>query len=94
MSRIWPLWAVVVFGATASLYFAGWSWIDFGRLQGDYAEFHHLVATGAPLRDLFVAESEQNIHRINVLAEGVWALLSLVISAIGLLGLCLAPRGK
>ncbi|HVF84450.1 MAG TPA: hypothetical protein VM821_00600 [Abditibacteriaceae bacterium] len=37
---------------------------------------------------LFVAEANQNIHRVNLFADVVWALLGAILAAIGLHGLC------
>jgi hypothetical protein len=37
---------------------------------------------------LFVAEAQQNIHRINLFADVVWALLGAIVGAIGIHGLC------
>ena len=41
---------------------------------------------------LFVAEARQNIHRINVFADVVWALLGAIVAAIGIHGLCISHQ--
>lgn len=50
-----------------------------------------MVAGNGDLRAAFVAEARQNIHRINLFADVVWALLGLILSALGTIGLAL-PR--
>lgn len=65
--------------------------LDWSQLQTAYNEFHKQVMIGAGMRDLFVAEAAQNIHRLNLFAEGVWALLGAILAGIGIYGLCLLP---
>jgi hypothetical protein len=67
---------------------------DYGELRAAYRHFADLTRGSADLRTLFVAEAMQNIQRINLFADGVWALLSGIIAAIGLHGLCAARRGE
>ncbi|NJO19564.1 MAG: hypothetical protein HC838_05160, partial [Spirulinaceae cyanobacterium RM2_2_10] len=43
---------------------------------------------------LFAAEAQQNIHRLNLFAEGVWVLQSATLAAIALHGLCTVPRRR
>jgi hypothetical protein len=50
-------------------------------------------AGGADLGALFVAESQQDAHRLNCFAEGVGVLLGAILAAIGLHGLCLLRGG-
>lgn len=52
-----------------------------------YQRYQDVVATTTDLAPIFVAESQQNIHHINVFAEGVWVMLSAILAAIGLHGL-------
>lgn len=61
---------------------------DWSELRAAYHTYHALAGTNADLRALFAAYSAQDIHRINLFADGVWALLGLVLAAIGLHGLC------
>jgi len=61
---------------------------DWHALQNAYANFARLAAANSDLSTLFVAEAQQNIHRINLFAEVVWALLGAVVAAIGVQGLC------
>lgn len=61
---------------------------DWAALQKNYAHFAQLAATSRDMPTLFVAEARQNIHRINVFADVVWALLGAIVGAIGIHGLC------
>ena len=61
---------------------------DWAALQNAYANFAHVAATSSDMSLLFVAEAKQNIHRINLFADGVWALLGAIVAAIGIHGLC------
>lgn len=61
---------------------------DWAALQNAYADFAHVAATSSDMSLLFVAEAKQNIHRINLFADGVWALLGAIVAAIGIHGLC------
>ena len=67
--------AVCFYGAT----------LDWRELQRAHAYF--VSVSGADLKTVFVAESKQNIHRINVFADVVWALLGAIISTLCALGL-------
>ncbi len=70
---------VVVFGYYAL--------VDWSALQMAYAHFEQVAGRSSDMRTVFVAEAEQNIHRLNLFADGVWALLSAILGAIGLHGL-------
>jgi hypothetical protein len=68
---------------------------DWAQLQAAYREYHTLAGTNADMRALFIAYSAQNIHRINLFADGVWALLGAILAGIGLHGLCtMRPEDK
>jgi hypothetical protein len=65
----------------------GWFAVqDWAALCKAYGRFQHLSAAHADLRTLFAADAVQNNHRINLFAEGVWALLSAILAGIGLHG--------
>lgn len=68
--------------------------VDFAQLQKDYSHYQAVVNSGAGIRAVFVAYSGQEIHRTNLFADGVWALLSLVIAGVGALGLCINSSRK
>jgi hypothetical protein len=61
--------------------------VDWAALQTAYHHYEQVAAGAGDLRAVFVAETGQNIHRINLFADGVWALLSAILGAIGLHGL-------
>lgn len=59
---------------------------DWDQLQLDYNNFKTLIDQSSNFEALFVAEAQQNIHRINLMADGIWTLLSAILAAIGLHG--------
>jgi len=48
---------------------------DWDALQKTYANFERVAGTSSNVSTLFVAEAKQNIHRINLFADVVWALI-------------------
>ena len=66
--------------------------MDWNALQQTYLNFEELAQNAANMNVLFTAQAQQNIHRINLLAEGVWALQSATIAAIGIHGFCTSRR--
>lgn len=91
--RQWLLFLLLVvpgvFGFVFCLYYG---WQDWTALQKAYSRFASLPASSTSMNVLFVAEAHQNIHRINVFADVVWALLAAIIAAIGIHGLCVGHR--
>jgi len=65
---------------------------DYAQLGLADQQFRHLTASGAPLRELFIAEARQNAHRMNVFAEGVWGLLGALLAGLGLHALVSSRR--
>lgn len=61
---------------------------DWAALQRAYANFERVAGISSDMSTLFVAEAKQNIHRINLFADGVWALLGALIASVGIHGLC------
>jgi hypothetical protein len=61
---------------------------DWAILQGAQEHFRRVAARPTTFSALFVAEAQQNTHRINLFADVVWALLGAIIAAIGIHGLC------
>lgn len=92
MLRALPLFLVVSIGVAAAVVFIYYAFIDWALLDQAYLDFANAAQSSAELTTLFTAEAEQNIHRINVFAEGVWALQSAMLAAIGLHGICTIPR--
>jgi|GEM_PF-791508 hypothetical protein len=75
-------------GAAGVLVFGYFALVDWAALQDAYAHYRQVAASdAADLRAVFVAEAQQNIHRVNLFADGVWTLLSAILAAIGLHGL-------
>jgi hypothetical protein len=69
---------VAVFGYSAL--------VDWDALQKAYNTFASVAQIKPNLETLFVAEAQQNIHRVNLFADGVWTLLSAILASIGLHG--------
>ncbi|MGK7926981.1 MAG: hypothetical protein AB4290_17355 [Spirulina sp.] len=92
MLRFIPLFLVVVLGVAGVVIFGYYSLIDWNALQLAYINFSNLAGSSPDLTALFAAEAQQNIHRINLFAEGVWVLQSAILAAIGLHGICTLPR--
>lgn len=83
----------LIFGGTVGVVvFSYHSLVDWNALQQTYLSFEELAQSSANLNALFTAQAQQNIHRINLFAEGVWALQSATIAAIGIHGLCASRR--
>jgi mannose-1-phosphate guanylyltransferase len=59
---------------------------DWDQLQIDYKAYQQVAQSSVDLAVLMKAEAAQNIHRINLFADGVWVLLSAILGAIGLHG--------
>lgn len=64
--------------------------VDWPQLQRAYGNFAH--ARGADLKTVFVAEAQQNIHRVNLFADIVWSLLGAIWATLGAIGLILKSR--
>ncbi|MEM6448680.1 MAG: hypothetical protein AAF703_00025 [Cyanobacteria bacterium P01_D01_bin.105] len=75
-------------GTAGVLIFGYYAFQDWGQLQLDYDYFVSVIKSSHSMEALFVAEAQQNIHRINLMADGIWTLLSAILAAIGLHGAC------
>ncbi len=82
---------VILPGVAGVIIFGVFALIDWFALLAAYEQFE-MVRTAASLNTLLAAEAQQNIHRINLFAEGTWVLLSGILTAIGIHGLCVMPR--
>ena len=91
-SKIIILLFIVAFGIAWAIIFAYYLLIDWNQLDRAYLNFAQIAESSPNLTTLVTAEAKQNIHRINVFAEGVWLMLSLIIAAIGLHGICTTRR--
>jgi hypothetical protein len=79
-------------GLVGIVVFGYYALVDWESLQKAYGYFATASQQQATLETLFVAEAQQNIHRINLFADGTWVLLSAIFGAIGLHGICTIPR--
>ena len=78
----WLFFVLGLTGMAVCFYYAA---LDWRELQRAHAFF--VSVAGADLKTVFIAESKQNIHRINLFADGVWALLSAILSVLCALGI-------
>ncbi|MEM9539077.1 MAG: hypothetical protein AAGA60_06145 [Cyanobacteria bacterium P01_E01_bin.42] len=92
MLRFIPLFLIFVLGVAGVLGFGYYALIDWDALQLAYVNFDNVARESPDLTALFAAEARQNVHRINLFAEGVWTLQSAILGAIGLHGICTLPR--
>jgi hypothetical protein len=69
------------------------SLLDWHELQLCDAAFRAAIKS-ADLRTLFVLESRQNVHRVNLFADDVWALLCAIGSVVCALGLRFERRTR
>ena len=92
MGKMTLAFVVVLPGVVGVVVFAYFALIDWEALQAAYQELELAVEQSADLNILFARATQQNIHRINLFAEGVWTLLSAILVAIGLQGICTGPR--
>ena len=88
MLRLLPLLLIVFLGVIGVIVFGYYSLIDWNALQQAYLNFSKVAQNSPTLTTLFTAEAQQNIHRLNLFAEGVWTLQSAIFTAIGLHGIC------
>jgi hypothetical protein len=65
---------------------------DWRQLDLAYDHYRAVAASAADLRAVTIAYQAQDIHRTNIIADGVWALQGALLFAVGLVGLCLLPR--
>ena len=92
MLRLIFLVLAVFPGIAGVIIFTYYAFIDWALLDEAYLAFDNIAQNSPELTTLFTAQAKQNIHRINLFAEGVWALQSAMLAAIGLLGVSLTPR--
>lgn len=81
----------IIPGVVGMAIFGFFALVDWDALQRTYNLFSDRLQASASLEVLFTANAQQNIHRINLFAEGVWFLLSAILAAIGLHGICTLP---
>jgi len=87
------LWFLLILpGLAGTVLFVWLCWLDWQILKVEMATFTELAQRGAELRELVAAEGFQNVHRINVFCDLVCGLLSYLLCALGVHGLCVMPR--
>jgi hypothetical protein len=88
------IWLVILPGLLVVAGAAYGALLDWAALRAAYARFAVVSRGSGDMRALFIAEAQQNIHRVNLFADGVWLLLGAVLVAIGLVGLCIIEAKK
>jgi hypothetical protein len=78
---------IVIPGFTGVLLSGYWGYADFIKLTEAEHNFQQLVVKKADQRELFIAAHRENIHRLNVAAEGVWIGLGLIAAGVGIVGM-------
>jgi hypothetical protein len=84
---------LIVPGVLGAVVFGFYALIDWAALEDAYQQYE-AVQQSADINILFIRATQQNIHRINVFAEGVWFLLSVIIAGIGLHGFFSIPHAN
>lgn len=84
---------LIIPGVIGFFVFGIYGIIDFLALQNAYTQFENAARSGN-LTAITIAAAKQNIHRVNLFAEGVWSLLSAIIAAIGLHGISVKSVNK
>ncbi len=91
--RRWALFLTAVLPGLCAVMVCGYYLFqDWSALITAFARFERLVQEGADTRRLMVAQSLDQVYRINCFADGVGVMLGAVILAIGMHGLCTMPR--
>jgi len=78
---------ITIIALIATIVFTIYAVQDYLALMAAYTAFEHVAGHTHDMSALFVAEARQNVFRINLFAEGVWALLSAILATLGLLGM-------
>ena len=89
MTRVF-LWFGFISGLLFCAVCAYYSLVDWVLLRRAYAAFS--ISQNGDLKAVILADARQNIHRINVFADVVWALLSAILSVISATGLAILRR--
>lgn len=82
---------IIALGVAGVLLFGYYTLMEFALLRVAYAHLLKL-SPSSPVQAILLAEASQNAHRINVFADGTWALLSAILAAVGLNGLATLKR--
>ena len=87
MKNLVFLTLLIIPGFTGVLLSGYWGYADFVRLTETERNFQKLVINKANQRELFIAAHRENVHRLNVAAEGVWMGLGLIAVGVGIIGI-------
>ena len=87
MKNLVFLTLLVIPGLTGVLLSGYWGYVDFMKLTQTERNFQQLVISKANQRELLIAAHRENIHRLNVAAEGVWLGLGLIAVGVGTIGI-------
>lgn len=86
------LLACVLAGVSVAAVSGWYALADFHQLRLEQAAWEAAVRAGAEQRELFIAHAAQHLRRINVAAEGCWALLGAILAALGVVGWAITAR--
>lgn len=68
---------------------------EWQALDAAYGRYRQVIkAPSSTTKDVLIAQTAQDIHRINCFAEGVGLLLGGVILSIGIHGMCTLPKTR
>ena len=86
---------VVLPGLGTSAVSAYYLFPEWAALDAAYQRYRQVIESpSSTQKDLLIAQTAQDIHRINCFAEGVGLLFGAVIFSIGLQGMCSLPQKK
>ncbi|MDB9511776.1 hypothetical protein PN499_11320 [Kamptonema animale CS-326] len=84
---------VVLPGLSASLVCGYYLLPEWAALEASYKNYRQVSESpNATEKDVLVAKTAQEIHRINCFAEGIGLLLGAVIFSVGIHGICTLPK--
>lgn len=95
MRQLILLFCVVLPGFSASAISTYYLFPEWAALDAAYVRYRQVIKSPtATTKDVLIAQTAQDIHRINCFAEGVGLLLGGVILSIGIHGMCTLPKTR
>lgn len=79
---------VVAPGMATTIISLSYMFPEWKALDASYQNYTQVANSNSKVQDLLIAQAAENRHRINCFAEGIGAILGLVIFAIGIHGIC------